>query len=273
MFKLIKFCADDFGMAPGINSGILELAYNGRLSALSCMSRGHFFSQEAQALVAIPVETGLHLNLTEKFNENEFHQPLSHLIWNCFTRKIDPLILTVEIETQLDAFETTLGRVPDYIDGHQHVHQLPVVRDCLIEVLMRRYPGRLPWLRSTLSRVSPGIPPIDQLKAWFIASLGANSLRDLANRFGFAMNANLFGVYNFKGGKEHYCALLMAWLACARSNDLIMCHPAKFADTYDSLGQQRVVEHAVLAGDQFPLLLERYGAFLNTSCRASSQLL
>ncbi|MBL8422383.1 MAG: ChbG/HpnK family deacetylase, partial [Candidatus Accumulibacter phosphatis] len=37
--KPLAICADDFGMAPGISSGIIELARCDRLSAVSCLSR------------------------------------------------------------------------------------------------------------------------------------------------------------------------------------------------------------------------------------------
>ncbi len=48
---------------------------------------------------------------------------------------------------QLDLFEAALGYPPDHIDGHQHVHALPVVRQALIDVVARRYPVTPPMLR------------------------------------------------------------------------------------------------------------------------------
>ena len=45
------------------------------------------------------------------------------------------------------AFEIVHGEIPDFIDGHQHVHVLPVIRLALLAVLTERgYQGRL-WLR------------------------------------------------------------------------------------------------------------------------------
>jgi predicted glycoside hydrolase/deacetylase ChbG (UPF0249 family) len=261
--KPILFCADDFGMAPGINAGIIELAQEGRLSAVSCMSRGRYCSRDAHDLAGIPVETGLHLNMTEPLEGKEFYQPLSRLLLNCYLRRIDPRIIIHEIELQLDAYEAAFGKAPDYVDGHQHVHQFPLIRDCLVDTLLRRYPGHLPWLRSTLPGELTGIPLPYRMKAKLICYLGGNALSNLASRFGFGMNAHLLGVYDFTGGEKHYLELLENWLAGARANDLIMCHPAKTADPSDALGQQRVAEYSVLSGKVFPNLLERYGFFLS----------
>ena len=263
VMRPILFCADDFGMAPGINAGILELAHEGRLSAVSCMSRGRYCSRDAHDLAGIPVTTGLHLNMTEPLEGKEFYQPLSRLLLNCYSRRIDPRIITHEIELQLDAFEAAFGKAPDYVDGHEHVHQFPLIRDCLVDVLLRRYSGRLPWLRSTLPGKLSGIPLPYRMKAWLIGYLGANSLRNLASRFGFCMNARLLGVYDFTGGEKHYLELLENWLAGALANDLLMCHPAKTADPSAGHGQQRVAEYSVLSGKDFPGLLEHYGFFLS----------
>lgn len=263
VMKPILFCADDFGMAPGINAGILELAHEGRLSAVSCMSRGRHFSQDAHDLASIPVAAGLHLNMTEPLAGNEFYQPLSRLLWACYSRRMDPRIFTHEIEQQLDAFEDSFGKAPDYVDGHQHVHQFPLIRDCLIDVLLRRYPGHLPWLRSTLPGKLSGIPLPYRTKARLIGFLGGRSLSNMASRFGFGMNIHLLGVYDFAGGEKSYFELLERWLSDALANDLLMCHPAKTPDPSDGIGQQRVAEYCVLSGQDFPYLLERNGFFLS----------
>lgn len=259
----ILLCADDFGMAPGINAGILDLAQEGRLSAVSCMSLGRHCSRDALDLAGMPITAGLHLNMTERLEGYEFYQPLSRLLLNCYSRRIDPRIITHEIERQLDAYEATFGKAPDYVDGHQHVHQFPLIRDCLVEVLVRRYSGHLPWLRSTLPGELTGIPLPYRMLARFIGYLGGNSLSNLASRFGFGMNARLIGVYGFTGGEKHYRELLETWLAGALVNDLLICHPAKTADPSVSLGRQRIAEYSVLSDKDFPNLLKKNGLFLS----------
>jgi chitin disaccharide deacetylase len=40
-----------------------------------------------------------------------------------------------EISSQLQAFITAFGRLPDFIDGHQHVHLFPQIREALLSVV------------------------------------------------------------------------------------------------------------------------------------------
>jgi predicted glycoside hydrolase/deacetylase ChbG (UPF0249 family) len=261
--KPILICADDFGMAPGINAGIIALARQGHLSATSCMSRGRYFAQDAQALAGLPVQTGLHLNLTESLTGGEFYQPLPRLLRNSYLRRLDAETLRRSIEGQFDAFEQALGRLPDYVDGHQHVHQFPRIRDCLLAVMRRRFPRQRPWLRSTRPGSLAGLPLKNRGKAWFIGALGARVLSRLASAGGFSQNRRLLGVYDFSGGRAHYGQLLERWLAGAEANDLIMCHPAQFADPGDPLGTQRVAEYAVLSDSDFPARLAGHGLSLS----------
>ena len=51
--------------------------------------------------------------------------------------------IRAEIGRQLDRFEQPRLCAPDHIDGHQHVHVLPGVRQALLETGAQRYPQRL----------------------------------------------------------------------------------------------------------------------------------
>ncbi|MFX7329301.1 ChbG/HpnK family deacetylase, partial [Acinetobacter baumannii] len=81
--------------------------------------------------------------------------------------RLDASALRDEIATQCALFEDATGRAPDYVDGHQHVHQLPQIREALVEVLVARYTGRLPRLRIRGARIGDGDKPL------FIAARGA----------------------------------------------------------------------------------------------------
>ena len=58
----ITLCADDFGIAPGVDDGIMALAESGRLTAVSCMTVLPRWPAAAQRLVALAsrVDIGLH---------------------------------------------------------------------------------------------------------------------------------------------------------------------------------------------------------------------
>ena len=66
----IWLCADDYGISPGVNQAIRDLAMRGRINATSVMVVAPNFSREqVNALSALNVATqrvaiGLHLTLT-----------------------------------------------------------------------------------------------------------------------------------------------------------------------------------------------------------------
>jgi predicted glycoside hydrolase/deacetylase ChbG (UPF0249 family) len=143
---------------------------------------------------------------------------------------------------QLDAFETHFGCPPDFIDGHQHVHQLPLIREQLLERIARRYPTHALWLRSTQTARHLTVDRGKRLKARIIACLGARTMRRLADAQGLPMNRHLLGVYGFSASPEEYRQLLMSWFVGAADGDLLMCHPASAIEAADPIGQQRMRE-------------------------------
>ena len=251
--KRIAICADDFGMSAGIDEGILELGRLGRLSAVSCLVQGPALSDHSSVLALLPVDIGLHLNFTAAFASGQFCLSLPRLISACYLRRLPASLVAATIASQLDAFETRFQRPPDFIDGHQHVHQLPLIREQLLESIGRRYPARALWLRSTQTGRHTMV-----VKARIIACLGARTMRRLAKAQGLPMNRHLLGVYGFSASPEEYLQLLMSWFADAADGDLLMCHPASAAEAGDPIGQQRMREFSILADRRFPAWIEQH---------------
>lgn len=267
--KRVIFCADDFGMSNAIDTGIIRLAAQGRLSAASCLTEGPTLSDNASALVQTGIQLGLHLNFTETLlpesapsisaKAQELYLPLPALIRNAYLRRLDHGIVDEQIRRQLDRFEAVFGRAPDFVDGHQHIHQLPVIRDALLGILKQRYePGGLPWLRNTRSTKLSGQAARYQLKAAIIQRLGSSTLMRRAEREGFRHNTRFAGVYDFQGGVAAYRALLAAWLHHLSDQDLLMCHPAAFVDPADPMGAQRHAEFSVLSEPETEHRLHEY---------------
>jgi predicted glycoside hydrolase/deacetylase ChbG (UPF0249 family) len=252
--RRIAVCADDFGMNPGIDDGIVELARLRRLSAVSCLTSTQGFVRNASRLADLPVDLGVHLNFTEALDEPGLHVPLPLLIAQTYAHMLDKRRIERQIERQVEAFESTLGRAPDFIDGHQHVHQLPQIREALFRVLQRRYSGRTPWVRSSAPPPLRRLPPGTRVKAGIIGTLGGGATRRAARAAGVRTNTALIGVYDLAGGMQVYDALLTHWLAGARDGELLMCHPARCAPATDALSLQRMAEYQVLAR---PALSER----------------
>ena len=250
-------CADDFGLNRFVDQGIMALVAGGRVTAASCLVDGRTAEPNARGLAALDADIGLHLNFTEPLPGAKLTVPLSRLILLAYSRRLDKAAIAIEIRRQLDRFEELFGAPPHYVDGHQHVHQLPGIRDALIEELMRRYPARLPWLRATTRPRGPRVP--FALKAKVIELLGARALASRAGRSGFAMNTNLLGVYDFRGTASGYGLWLDRWASLANDRSLLMCHPATGgAASDDPIGYQREAEFVMLAGPEFLSTLARH---------------
>ena len=231
----------------------------GRLTATSAMTDSPDWPSAARDLPAqARVSVGLHLNFTEDFAGGAGVQPvatLGHWMLSTLARRIDGAAVESAICRQLDRFEDALGRAPDYVDGHQHVHQFAGIRDRLVQVLAKRYGSRSPWLRST--RPAPGTA---SAKARFIAGLGDRALRRLASTHGMAVSRWLVGVYDFQADRRTLQRYLEGWMDQAPDGSVFMCHPGDGGDGLaDAIGAARQLEREVLSSDWFGSALERHG--------------
>lgn len=257
--KRIVICADDFGMNCAIDEGILRLAQIGRLTATSCLVTGPSFGSNVLALQQSGLQLGLHLNFTESMGQSGLYLPVNKLIAQTYLRRLSTTDIRQQIVVQLDLFEQTLGQPPHFVDGHQHIHQFPLIRTELLRELARRYPSSKPWLRYTKARSAPSVPARLRIKALIIEALGSHRFAHMARSRDFPLNDRFLGVYDFQGGQEVYRFLLRSWLSHAADGDLLMCHPAKRVDGLDALGVQRLAEFEVLAGDDTGQWLDEYG--------------
>ncbi|MBI3369447.1 MAG: ChbG/HpnK family deacetylase [Burkholderiales bacterium] len=257
--RVIGVCADDFGIDPDIDGAIFDLIDRRRLTTVSCLVGGATWVRHGPRLAhrrREGIELGLHLDLTLQPLDGQA-RPLPALIAGALLRQLDRAALRREVECQLDAFEDSAGRPPDHVDGHQHVHQLPQVRDALLDALARRYVRQPPWLRSTRP------PPGAGAKAWLIDALGGAAWRKALAARGWSSNEHLLGVHGFRSDAFDYELRLARWLQGCRSADLLMCHPGWCPGSdADALRLARGVEWLVLAGEGFHRLLAAAGITL-----------
>jgi chitin disaccharide deacetylase len=240
--------------------------------AIGCMVNGPAWLHGVEALRSLAMELrgtldiGLHLDFTEFPAPPGKPHALRQLIVASLLRRLDARTIRQQIDAQLNAFEDGLGQAPAYVDGHQHVHQLPQVRDALLSALSERYRAKLPWLRSTQTAAAV---VAGQYKAFVIEQLGGAALVGMAHRAGFQHNTRLLGVYNFQGSVQTYATLLAHWCGHAIQGDLLMCHPASSAPASDALGPARQREFEVLSGPGLLTTLQHAGLQLG----AMSQIL
>lgn len=260
--KLVAICADDYGVDPQVNQAIVELARLGRLNATSVLIDAVLddtqFTQQVQALAPLDIDVGLHLNLTEVLGDltTEDVKPLKSLIMAAHLRRLSMSWIRDSIERQIGRFEQRFGRCPDYVDGHLHVHQLPMVREQLLCALADR---QLPdgfWIRDTRAGDVSASSASERLKSWVVGHLGMGGLAELASRRQLKRNHGFFGVYDFTGAHRPFMQMMQGWLAAAQPGALVMTHPATGVLDGDPIGNSRVQEYCSLASPAFGELLQ-----------------
>lgn len=250
--RYLCVCADDFGISEGVNSAVLSLSERRSISATACMVERAAWRLGAIGLRALRpghLEVGLHLDLTTVPQSAFSEASLASLVVRSHLGLLRPARIRDQIRNQLSRFEDGLGRRPCFVDGHRHVHQLPVVRDALVEELASRYQAPLPWIRSTAA--SRRRAAEDTSKAEVIFALGGSKLLEAARLRAVPTSSALLGVYDFTGGADGYRSRLLRWLQACRTGDVLMCHPSRGTPS-DPLDLARRAEYEVLREIEFP---------------------
>lgn len=266
----LLLCADDYGLAPGVNTAIRDLIARGRLTATSVMSLCPHWRTGAAALRDLKdkADVGLHFTLTEQpplgpmptLAPDGRLPPLGRLMGWAYRGKLNGPTARAEIRDELSrqiaAFTDAWGGAPDYIDGHQHVHQLPGVRDAMVEALAA-LPGAYVRLCgepvTAVLRRRVAVP-----KTLLIGGLGGGLARMVRAR-GIPANDRFAGVYDFTGSRP-FAELMPRFLEGIGGRTLVMVHPGlpdEELRRVDSLVEPRRAEYDYLRGPEFTALLER----------------
>lgn len=217
--KTIIVCADDFAQDQSISDAVLTLVDDARLSAVSCFTDSPLWPAAGAALAGCSerIYLGLHFNLTQSFDRRA--RPLGAWMARALLGAVDAKIVRSELERQVDRFVAVVGSLPDYIDGHHHVHAFPGVRDVVAQFAAahaREGPIRI-------RRVADFFGPTDAaLKRLVIRALARARGRAAGNE-ALYMNSGFSGDYSL--GAADYAELCAQWIAEAPDRGLIMCHP------------------------------------------------
>ncbi|MCE7796371.1 ChbG/HpnK family deacetylase [Sphingobium sufflavum] len=260
-------CADDFALSPQISETIADLARRGCINAISCMAVFPGWRRDARLLTPLGgagtgdaggggggggdpanVQVGLHLVLAGE-------RPITRMARQgadgrlpsadatmllAHARRLDLDELSAEVDAQFAAFATAMGRAPDFVDAHQHMHVFPGVRERVIAATLRHAPGA--WMRNPADRLAAALRRPFAGKA-IGSNLHAIGLARAFARHGIASNDSFAGHYDYRGDYE---ALLPAFFRAAGRRHLIMCHPGDGRLADDSIADARIVEAAVL---------------------------
>lgn len=258
MNKII-ICADDYAQNTAISEGILRLAEAKRINAISCLVNSDKWLETHQALHRAKQTSliGLHFNLTFgqalsaewRQKEGAFFPDLPQLLQKAYRGRLDVKVVTAEIMAQLDAFTSAMQMPPQFIDGHQHIHQLPVIRHALLAVYAKRK------LSSFLRNTSNGWRDFFCLESFpkcqLIALLGGRAFKRSLLQQSIPNNASFSGIYNF-GKVYDYRYYFKRFLKKSKDGGLIMCHPGNESkDVADPLHQYRHHELDYFMSDAF----------------------
>lgn len=227
------------------------------------------------------VDVGLHLVLTESapLGEHRFQDGLvakngmlpnlKILATKAYLGMLKQSAVEVEIMAQIEKFKSIFGRVPDFIDGHQHVQQLPVVREAIVSsvkafndigyVRIANLPNRWIWdsaqffsYRTAFDNLALAIP-------------GRHSAV-LFSKNMIKHNRYLLGYYRhtpdmqFKAVFENYLSLSPA------TNDIFFCHPGNSDEhlrKVDRLVDSRKDNLEFLLSSEFQEICEKYKLNIN----------
>jgi len=234
--------ADDFGIGPETDRGILEVAARGRITATVLLVNSPFAEPAVENWnrAGRPIELGWHPALTldrpilpasrvhSLIDANGLFHPLGRFLKNSLLGRIDATQVRDELAAQFDRYLELVGEPPKLVNSHQHCSLFrPVtaaLRDVLLERGVRPFVRRVcePW--STIRSV-PGA----RLKRLVLTSRGARQARELECD-GFPGCEFLAGITDPKDTADPL--FNRRWLARIPGRTVeLMCHPGHLDST------------------------------------------
>ena len=231
---MVILCADDYALSLGVARAVGELSAARRLSATSVLVTAAHWPGLAPRLSVHRghLAIGLHFNLTlgsplgkmPRLAPSGTLPSLAKLIGAALLGLVDRTEIRDELERQLDHFERGLSFPPDHVDGHQHVHVVPGIREVVLETLARRYPTLPPLVRDPSDRWEAiAARPSAKSKAALVATL-ALGFAAAAHRRRLPTNQGFSGFSKFDVSVP-YASELEEALKHLGARPLVMCHP------------------------------------------------
>ena len=251
--------ADDLGLSGATNQAILQLAAEGKLDGASLLVNGVSSKEGARDWKGLErenphLELCLHLCLTEgpssaaqeiipDLINKQGYLKLSFGQWLLlsvlppvfpFKRRIRRQ-LKEEVKAQIHQYRNLTGKQQIHLDGHQHIHLVPIVLGCILDEAGQ---SEITWIRSTREPFPAGLPLKYWWQAWHHAGhlkwfilqiLSLNAIHPL-RRNHISTNSRFAGV--LFTGKMTNKPLLACWreLTCFRNNSraspsILLAHP------------------------------------------------
>ena len=279
--KQLIINADDLGLTPGVNRGIIRAFQAGIVTSASLLVTGSAF-EEAVALARQnpELDVGLHLAVVEERavlgrevlptlvdETGRLPRTSGEFFRRAFRKRINWDEVEREIAAQIARFQNT-GLPLSHIDSHQHLHMFPPVFQ-IVRRLTRRMDNV--WIRNSAGpwRKSPGV-----LTGRWIRQLGLN-LTCLSARvlLGPPRQQMPDGVYGFE---------VSGWLTRSALEQILrkipdglyelICHPgeddAETRTRYSHWGYRWAEELQALTARETRVVLQEQGIVLTSFVRA-----
>ena len=230
----VILCADDYAISDGVSRGIEELASAGRLSAASALVNLPAWVPDGPRLATLRrhIATGLHVNLTlgaplgpmPNLAPAGALPSLARLLTRGLAGRLDEAEIAAEVSRQVDRFEQATGCPPDFIDGHQHVHALPGVRDGFLCAVSARFTREHPLIRDPADHAFAIIGRGGAVLKALSLSVLAGGFGEEMRRAGFPTNRGFAGFSAF-GTVVPFQRELHRFFSHPGSCHMVMCHP------------------------------------------------
>jgi chitin disaccharide deacetylase len=280
--------ADDLGIHPSINAGILSAYRNGILTSCTMLMTTPYLKETVHNFVrpaALPI--GIHLSLTlgravAGHNQipglvderGEFKLSAGRLICSSFASEGGRRLLreiTYEFEAQL-ALARDMGLRPTHADSHQHVHMNPAIFAALEEILPRYGVDRLRYGREPFPAFIFGTDLTALTKRFNLAKWALLRGRSQQIQPRLVTNEDFFGILYSGAMTKSGLMAAAARAATARSTEICI-HPgfpapggeafysrSGYNDFISSSARQ--IEHDILLDEDLVDLLRRRGLAL-----------
>jgi predicted glycoside hydrolase/deacetylase ChbG (UPF0249 family) len=265
--------ADDFGLAPGVNASILELARAGALTSATLMATAsHTAAAVADAVTHPFLGTGCHVVLVDgqpalprasipalSMASGCFRSNLGAFVRDLMRGRIPESEIELEATAQITRLQS-LGVRVTHVDTHKHTHMFPGVLRPLLRAALACGVGaiRNPFEPNWALHATPRAPALRRLQVRLLGTRRFGFLK-LVEQAGLATTDGAVGV--LATGTLNSEALQALLTAMPDGTWELVCHPGYVDDdlnrAHTRLRESRAVEHAALI-DTVPRFLREH---------------
>ncbi|MCB0369341.1 MAG: ChbG/HpnK family deacetylase, partial [Bdellovibrionales bacterium] len=232
--KKIVICADDFGYSKEINDAIIKLGKNSKITAISCLTNTELWPIASHEIKTFypNIQIGIHLCLTElnslsetsSISKNKKLPSFGKIFIKSILGQINKEEIKIEFKEQILRFYSEMGFWPQFIDSHQHIHQIPQLSWVLKGLL-----AEIPELKNSPIRNSSqgkifALGMMTSIKRLILHLMGIH-FKMKCLKWGIKTNNNLCGIYSYRE-RIIDSKTIKKMMDEANDNDIFIHHPS-----------------------------------------------